>query len=286
MLLERNLQGGQHLGIPVVDIEKAKAWYTEKLGFEVIHEPRISTDEGEILVAFLKLRNMTLECYQIVGKELEEIRNRDHGHIDHFAIDVLDIDKALNDALQAGAVLDESTPGGPVFLESFWSKGVKYVMLKGPTGEKVEFNQRLDLAPSRRKKNLSGWNHLGIPVTAIERSKSFYRQFGFTEIMYAEIPVDGDTVKATMMQKDDFIVELYQLVGDELAEIGTRKDGHIDHIALNVVDIEKAYAELQAVGMEIIEDAPVYIDFWDKGCKYFNIRGPDGEKIEFNQIIT
>jgi catechol 2,3-dioxygenase-like lactoylglutathione lyase family enzyme len=285
MLLEGNLQGGQHLGIPVLDIDQAKAWYTEKLGFEVIHEPRIATDEGEIKVAFLKLGNMTLECYQLVGKELEEIRTRGHGHIDHFTIDVLDIDQALGDALKNGAELDESTPDGPVLIALFWSKGAKYVMLKGPMGEKVELNQRLDLDPSRRSEMLGGWNHLGIPVTEIEKSKAFYSKFGFQEIMNAEIPVDEDAVKAVMIQKDDFIIELYQLVGDELAEIGTRKDGHIDHIALNVVDIEKAYAELQAAGMKMIEDAPVYIAFWDRGSKYFNIRGPDGEKIEFNQII-
>ena len=52
-----------------------------------------------------------------------------------------------------------------------------------------------------------------------------------------------------------------------------------------MVDIDKAYAELQVAGMEMIEDTPVYIDFWDKGCKYFNVRGPDGEKLEFNQIL-
>jgi catechol 2,3-dioxygenase-like lactoylglutathione lyase family enzyme len=285
MLLEGNLQGGQHLGIPVADVEKAKDWYTKKLGFEVIHEPRISTAEGEIKVAFLKLGNMTLECYQLVGKELEEIRTRCHGHIDHFTIDVLDMDQALADALQNGAELEASTPDGPILVASFWSQGAKYVMLKGPMGEKVELNQRLDLDPSRRSDMLGGWSHLGIPVTEIEKSKAFYRQFGFQEIMHAEIPGDAGAVKAVMIQQEDFIIELYQLVGDELAEIGTRKDGHIDHIALNVVEIEKAYADLQAVGMTLIEDAPVCIDFWDRGSKYFNLRGPDGEKIEFNQII-
>ena len=285
MLLEGNLQGGQHLGIPVLDLEQAKAWYTEKLGFEVIHEPRVSTAEGEIKVAFLKLGNMTLECYQLVGKEREEIRTRGHGHIDHFTIDVLDIDQALRDALQNGAELDEATPDGPVLIASFWSKGAKYVMLKGPMGEKVELNQRLDLDPLRRREMLGGWSHLGIPVTNIEKSRNFYKQFGFDEIMSAEIPVNADAIKAAMIQKDDFVIELYQLVGKELAEIATRKDGHIDHIALNVVDVEQAFAQLRAARMNMIEKAPVYLDFWDNGYKYFNIRGPGGEKLEFGQIL-
>ncbi len=133
--------------------------------------------------------------------------------------------------------------------------------------------------------NLQGGQHLGIPVTDLGKSKDFYGQFGFKEIMYAEIPVDSDAVKAAMMQKDDLVIELYQLIGDERTEIGARKDGHVDHIALNVLDINKAYEELKTAGMEIIEGAPVHLDFWDNGCEYFTIRGPDGEKLEFNQIM-
>jgi len=89
-----------------------------------------------------------------------------------------------------------------------------------------------------------------------------------------------------MMEKDEFVIELYQMFGESLAEISVRKDGHIDHIALNVTDIDKAYKELQKAGFEILEDAPVYLDFWDNGVKYFNIRGPDGEKLEFNEKIN
>lgn len=285
ILLENNLQGVQHLGIPVHDIEQSKAWYTEKLGFRVVHEPMVPTEEGNIKVAFLKKSDMTLELYQLVGESLNEIKIRGHGHIDHFAIDVLDIDRALKDALDAGAVLDESTPDGPKTIDVFWSKGVKYVTIKGPIGEKVELNQRLDLDKSRRKENLSGWSHLGIPVTDLKKSKNFYHQFGFKEIMYAEIPTGNESIKASMMEKDGFVIELYQMFGESLKEISARKDGHIDHIALDVTDIDKAYQELQETGFEILEDAPVFLDFWDNGVKYVNIRGPDGEKLEFNEKI-
>jgi len=285
ILLENNLQGVQHIGIPVYDIEKSKAWYTEKLGFRVIHEPTVPTEEGNIKVAFLKKSDMTLELYQLVDKSLNEIKTRGHGHIDHFAIDVLDIDKALKDALDAGAVLDESTPDGTKTIDVFWSKGVKYVTIKGLIGEKVELNQRLDLDKSRRKENLNGWSHLGIPVTDLEKSKNFYHQFGFKEIMCAEISIGNESIKASMMEKDGFVIELYQMFGESLEEISVRKDGHIDHIALNVIDIDKAYQELQEAGFEILEDSPVYLNFWDNGVKYINIRGPDGEKIEFNEKI-
>jgi len=198
-LLKGNLQGFQHLGIPVHDIEKSKAWYTEKLGFQVVHEPKVPTDQGDIKVAFLKRHDMMLELYQLLGSDLEEVKARKHGHIDHLAVDVLNIDTALEDVLKAGAELAESTPNGPVPIDVFYSKGITYVILKGPNGEKVELNQRLDLKTSRRKENLGGWSHLGIPVTDIERSKEFYNRLGFNEVMYAEIPAENQVIKASIM---------------------------------------------------------------------------------------
>jgi lactoylglutathione lyase len=285
-LLQNNLRGDQHLGIPVVDINAAKEWYIKTLGFRVVHEPNVPTKDGVIQVAFLKKNNVTIELYQLTGKDLAEIKTRTNGHIDHFAIDVADINKALAEALAAGAKLDESTPDGPKFISTFFSKGVKYVVLKGPTGEKVELNQRLDLKPSAAGQTIRGWSHLGIPVTDINESRNFYARFGFVDIMSAEIPQTGCAIKCSMMQKDGFTIELYQLCGDALKEISKRKDGRIDHIALDVADINAAYDELKKAGFVIFEDAPVYLAFWEKGIKYFNIRGPCGEKLEFCQILN
>jgi lactoylglutathione lyase len=52
------------------------------------------------------------------------------------------------------------------------------------------------------------------------------------------------------------------------------------------MDIEQAYQEIRTAGLEILEEpAPVFLPFWEKGVKFFTIRGPDGEKVEFNQIL-
>jgi len=42
---------------------------------------------------------------------------------------------------------------------------------------------------------------------------------------------------------------------------------------------------LKETSIHIIEEQPVFLPFWEKGCKYFNILGPDGERLEFNQIL-
>ncbi len=133
--------------------------------------------------------------------------------------------------------------------------------------------------------NFGGLQHLGVPVTDLDRSRAFYQRLGFAEAMGKVFPMGDGECKVVMMQREGVIVELYQLPAGDLAEIRGREDGHIDHVAFGVADIDKAFAELTAAGLTPIEDAPVKLDFWERGCKYFAIRGPDGEKLEFNQIL-
>ena len=71
----------------------------------------------------------------------------------------------------------------------------------------------------------------------------------------------------------------------ELSRVKQRKDGRINHIAFDVDDIDETFELLKNEGFSIIEDIPVYLNFWEKGCKYFNIFGPDGERLEFCQIL-
>ena len=73
--------------------------------------------------------------------------------------------------------------------------------------------------------NVQGLQHLGLPVTDIEISKAFYSQLGFQEVMKASLPVNDDAVAVAMMELNGFILELYQLAGEELDEIAARHDG-------------------------------------------------------------
>jgi lactoylglutathione lyase len=285
MLLEGNLNGFQHLGIPVVNLVDTKRWYSDVFSFETIHEPEIETPEGTIRLAFLKCEDIVLEFYQLVGEALKEVKQRKHGHIDHFAIDVLDVRSAIKEVKEKGASLSPETPDGPVGIPQFWPKGVEYIFLTSSNGEKVELNQRFDLDPKRRGNNINGWSHLGIPVTNIDSSEAFYQQFGFEKVMQAVIPVEDQEIKASMMILKGFTLEFYQLLPSDLDEIRTRKDGFIDHVALDVNDINQAFKELKASGLSPLEDEPVELPFWENGVKYFFVRGPDGEKIEFNQVL-
>ncbi|MBI2731674.1 MAG: VOC family protein [Sphingobacteriales bacterium] len=127
--------------------------------------------------------------------------------------------------------------------------------------------------------------HVGIPVTDIKRSEAFYQSLGFSNVMPSTFLIDGNTGYVAMMKLKAVIIELYQVPEPQLQEIKSRGNGHIDHIAFDVDDIDSTYNTLKVSGYTIIEPEPVYLAFWEKGCKYFNITGPDGERLEFNQIV-
>jgi catechol 2,3-dioxygenase-like lactoylglutathione lyase family enzyme len=127
--------------------------------------------------------------------------------------------------------------------------------------------------------------HIGIPVTDIAVSEAFYIRLGFTNVMESGFLYENKTGTCIMMQRGQMIIELYQMPDPKLGEIRNRKDGHIDHIAFDVPDVDKTFSILKNAGFAVIEEEPVFLAFWEKGCKFFNITGPDGERLEFNQVL-
>jgi len=127
--------------------------------------------------------------------------------------------------------------------------------------------------------------HVGIAVKDLSASETFYHKLGFENVMASGFNFNGGKGKVAMMQRGEAILEIYQMPEAELAEIKNRKNGHIDHIAFDVSDIDETFDALTAAEFQPIEPGPVLLPFWKNGCKYFNILGPDGERIEFNQIL-
>lgn len=132
---------------------------------------------------------------------------------------------------------------------------------------------------------ITGFQHLGLPVTDLQRSKTFYLRLGFREALATTLTMPDGDILVAMLEIADFVLELYQLSGMAGAEIGTRGHGHIDHFALDVDDIQQVWATVTAAGLMPLESAPVFLPFWEKGVYYFNVLGPDGERVEFNQRV-
>ena len=126
MAFSKIATGLQHIGVPTNDIEATLRFYTA-LGFEVAHR---ADNNGE-QVAFLRLGDLTIETYQN-GRAVGQA-----GAVDHIAINVTDVDEArrIADAMKLEVIEEGQLP--------FWTNGVKYFTILGPTREKLEFNQYL-----------------------------------------------------------------------------------------------------------------------------------------------
>ena len=127
--------------------------------------------------------------------------------------------------------------------------------------------------------------HIGLPVADIQISQSFYERLGFRMVMGSTFNYNSNTGNVAMMKLGEIIIELYQMPEPELSEVKMRRDGRIDHLAFDVDDIEETFLLLKKEGFSIVEEKPVHLNFWKNGCKYFNIVGPGGERLEFCQIL-
>ena len=132
---------------------------------------------------------------------------------------------------------------------------------------------------------INSLQHVGIPVTDIQKSAAFYATLGFKNVMEAGFLLHAASGTCIMMQRDSIVIELYQLPEPELTGIRNRHDGHVDHIAFDVPDVYVTFEVLKKAGYNVLEEAPVFLQFWKKGCRFFNITGPDGERLEFNQVL-
>ena len=127
--------------------------------------------------------------------------------------------------------------------------------------------------------------HLGIPAHDLEVSIPFYERLGFENVMESPFEFDGGYGTCVMMKNHEVIVELYQMPEKQLAEIKQRKNGHVDHFAIDVSDVDLAFDTLKKAGFEMLESTPIFLPFWKNGTRFFNVKGPSGETIEFNQIL-
>ena len=63
------------------------------------------------------------------------------------------------------------------------------------------------------------------------------------------------------------------------------ESGAIDHVAINVKDIEEVYQYIEAEKMNTTKDIIHFLPFWDNGVRFFTIEGPNKEKVEFSQYL-
>jgi len=123
--------------------------------------------------------------------------------------------------------------------------------------------------------HVTGVQHVGVPTNHLETTIRFYESLGFTVRLRtgtAQEPV-------AFLELENLTIETYQ------NGKAAGQPGAIDHIALDVDDIDAAYAEVRALGYAALEGAVQSLPFWKHGVKFFTIAGPNAEKVEFSQKL-
>lgn len=133
MALSKYIKGIHHIGIPVSSMEKTKEFYLG-LGAIVDHEKEDSFEGEKIQVTVFRLGDVMLETYErpsVAGKA---------GAIDHIAFEVDNLETMYQECKEKKYVFmdDCKTSVQPT---SYWSGNVRWFIIIGPDGEKLEFSE-------------------------------------------------------------------------------------------------------------------------------------------------
>jgi len=122
-----------------------------------------------------------------------------------------------------------------------------------------------------------GLSHIGLPTSDFDKTREFYKQFGFSIDWSRE---NSETDKVAFLRCGSCVIETYLTVSPAMA------NGAVDHIALDVSDIDKVYEYALSLGYAAIEKQITYLPFFEYGVKYFTIQGVNNEKVEFSQKLS
>lgn len=125
------------------------------------------------------------------------------------------------------------------------------------------------------KAHCTGIQHVGIPTNNLEATVAFFKKLGFA----VALRTGSEKKPVAFLSLKNVMIETYQI----RQAIGA--PGAIDHLALNVDDIQATYADVTALGFSALEEGVQFLPLWERGVRFFTILGPDGEKIEFSQKL-
>jgi catechol 2,3-dioxygenase-like lactoylglutathione lyase family enzyme len=142
--------------------------------------------------------------------------------------------------------------------------------------------------------NISGLQHVGIPVSDMDRSLKFYQEVLGLELLFATegsgpevsqaVGVPEAHLKFAFLRAGDAIFELLQYVSPTGKPYDRMNcDVGATHVAFEVPDIEAAYQELTEKGIKF-NSAPVHLDEGPlAGCAFAYFPDPDGIQLEIFQ---
>lgn len=109
----------------------------------------------------------------------------------------------------------------------------------------------------------TGIQHIGIPTNDIEKTIEFYKNLGF-EIAFQTINEEANE-KVAFLKLKTLVIETYENKQAKLT------NGAIDHVAIDVKDIEEVYQYIEEKQMNTTKDEIHFLPFWENGVRFFTI---------------
>ena len=106
---------------------------------------------------------------------------------------------------------------------------------------------------------------------------AFYEKLGF-EIAFRTVNEAADE-KVAFLKLGTLVIETYENKAAAL------KPGAIDHVAIDVKNIEKVHEMITGAGLNTTQDEVHFLPFWENGVRFFTIEGPNKGKVEFSQYL-
>lgn len=125
------------------------------------------------------------------------------------------------------------------------------------------------------KYGIVGVAHVGLPTNDLQKTVEFYKSLGFEVIMQTYNEKQG---KSGIFTDKNYCIETFENGQAAMS------DGAYQHVALDVEDIESMYQKICNENTQLLQMESKNCHL-GKGVKFFMIKGPNEERIEFCQKL-
>ena len=266
--------GIAHIALYVRDIEAARTFYKDFLGYG---EPfKLDNKDGSLSLTFIKVNDR-----QYI--ELFPEKQPQTDRLVHISIEVDDAEAMRAYLAANGVKVPEKVGKGRIGNANF--------MVSDPGGHLVEVVQYMPDGWSVREKGKfmsdarvsTRIKHLGITVGSLEPAMKFYGELlGFKETWRGSR--EGkvlDWVNMRVPDGDDYLEFMLYSEKPNLTRLGT-----LHHICLEVDDLPKALASLEAKPARKTYEKPMEIRTGVNRKRQLNLYDPDGTRSELMEPNT
>jgi lactoylglutathione lyase len=122
-------------------------------------------------------------------------------------------------------------------------------------------------------------HHAGLYVSNLERSIRFYAEAFGLEVAER---FDFDGEKLAFLRVGTARLELIESTQDAIVQPRSRPTGVVDHVALEVRDVDEILGQLRMRGVTLVDPSPIVVASLSARIAF--CLGPDGERIELFEL--